>query len=107
MPTPTPPPQQPVPTPPRVDQAAEKAAIQQLLARYVAAYNALDERQLRAIDPNFTGIPNKSLVLKSLELQVSIVSIDVSPDGQAGLSQRLLFLTSGIALVSRLLAPAR
>ena len=58
VPTPTPPPQ-PVPTPPRVDQAAEKAAIQQLLARYVAAYNALDERQLRAIDPNFTGIPNK------------------------------------------------
>jgi hypothetical protein len=83
VPTPTSPPQQPVPTPPRVDQAAEKAAIQQLLARYVAAYNALDERQLRAIDPNFTGIPNK-VVLKSLELQVSIVSIDVSPDGQAG-----------------------
>ena len=82
-PTPTSPPQQPVPTPPRVDQVAEKAAIQQLLDRYIAAYNTLDERQLRAIDPNFTGIPNK-VVPKSLELQVSSVSIDVSPDGQAG-----------------------
>jgi hypothetical protein len=79
-PIPTPRPPQPA-APPQPDLAAERAAIQQLLSRYVAAYNALDEGQLRRIDPGFTSIANR-VVLKSLELRVSGVSIDFSPDGQ-------------------------
>jgi hypothetical protein len=66
---------------PKPDLAAERAAIQQLLNRYVAAYMALDEAQVRRIYPGFSGIANR-VVLKSLELRVSGVSIDVSPDGQ-------------------------
>ncbi len=78
---PSPPPPQPSPAAPQPDLAAERAAIQQLLTRYVTAYNALDEAQLRRIDPRFTNIPNRVL-LKSLELRLSEVSIDVSPEGQ-------------------------
>ena len=83
VPTPTPVTPQPVPTPPRVDLAAERVAIQQLLNRYVAAYDALDEGRLREIDPSFQSIANRVL-LKSLELRVSDVVIDVAPDGQSG-----------------------
>jgi hypothetical protein len=64
-----------------VDLTAERAAIQELLNRYVGAYNAVDESQLIRIDPRFSSIPNRVLV-KSLELRVSEVSIDISSDGQ-------------------------
>jgi hypothetical protein len=82
-----PPPQNPIPAPqqpppaPQPDLAAERAAIQQLLNRYVAAYIALDEAQLKSIDPGFSGIRNRMLI-KSLELRVSNVSIEVLPDGE-------------------------
>jgi hypothetical protein len=52
------------------------------LNRYVAAYIALDEAELKSIDPGFSGIRNRMLI-KSLELRVSNVSIEVSPDGEA------------------------
>jgi hypothetical protein len=51
------------------------------LNRYVAAYVALDEAELKSIDPGFTGIRNRMLI-KSLELRLSNVSIDVLPDGE-------------------------
>jgi hypothetical protein len=79
-PDPIAPPPQPPPAP-QPDLAAERAAIQQLLARYVSAYNVLDEAELRRIDPGFSNIPNRVL-LKSLELRISEVFIDVSPEGQ-------------------------
>jgi hypothetical protein len=79
-PTPTPRPPEPVPVP-QPDLAAERAAIQQLLNRYVAAYIALDEAELKSIDPGFPGIRQRNL-MKSLELRLSNVSIEVLPDGQ-------------------------
>ncbi len=62
--------------------AAERAAIEQLLGQYVAAYNRMDEQRLRQIDPAFRGIPSRPL-LKSVDLKLSQVSIDVTPDGQS------------------------
>jgi serine/threonine-protein kinase len=91
-PQPQSPPQQPAvaspttPTPsppaePRIDMAAERAAIQQLISRYAAAYGRLDETELRRIDPEFAGIPSRVL-LKSLELTPSAIVVDVDPNGQ-------------------------
>jgi hypothetical protein len=91
-PQPQPQPQQPTvaspttttPPPPaeaRIDLAAERSAIQQLIARYAAAYNRLDENELRRIDPGFTSIPQRP-VLKSLELTPSAIVIDVDQNGQ-------------------------
>jgi hypothetical protein len=64
-----------------VNEAAEVAAIQQLLNRYVAAYNALDGAQLKRIDPRAPNLPDRVL-LESIDMRASDVSIDVSPDGQ-------------------------
>jgi len=85
------PPNQPQPpevtvTPPprtelRVDLAAERAAIQQLIARYAAAYGRMDEDELRRIDPGFTSIPSRVL-LKSVELTAAGIVIDVAQDAQ-------------------------
>jgi hypothetical protein len=91
-PQPQSPPQQPAvaspttatpspPAEPRVDMAAERAAIQQLISRYAAAYGRLDETELRRIDPAFAGIPSRVL-LKSLELTPSAIVVDVDPNGQ-------------------------
>jgi hypothetical protein len=56
--------------------------IRLLLDQYVLAYNKMDEERLREIDPTFRSIPSRSL-LRSVELRLSQVSIDVSPDGQS------------------------
>jgi hypothetical protein len=66
---------------PRVDLAAERASIQQLLDRYVAAYNAQDQAQLKRIDPRAPTLPDRVLV-KSIDVRMSDVSIDVSADGE-------------------------
>jgi tetratricopeptide (TPR) repeat protein len=66
---------------PRVDVAADRAAILQLISRYADAYGRLDEAELRRIDPGFTGIPSRVL-LKSLELTPSAIVVDVDPNGQ-------------------------
>jgi len=63
----------------RAAEARERAAIQQLLDQYVAAYNALDERRLRQLVAGFTGIPGRPLI-KSVQLRLSNQRIDVSPD---------------------------
>ena len=92
VPVPQPQPPQPIPAPqvnpalpsptePRVDLAAERAAIQQIIGRYAAAYSRLDENELRRIDPGFTSIPSRVL-LKSVELTPSGIAIDVDPTGQ-------------------------
>lgn len=67
---------------PRVDPVAERAAIQQLIARYAAAYSRLDENELRSIDPLFTTIPSRVL-LKSVEVTPSAIAIDVDQAGQS------------------------
>ena len=92
VPTPTPVTPQPVPTPPRVDLVAERAAIQQLVNRYVAAYNALDEAQLKRIDPRAPNLPDRVL-LKSIDVRVSDVSIDVSPDGETAVLRAIQTVT--------------
>jgi hypothetical protein len=63
----------------RAAEARERAAIQQLLDQYVAAYNALDERRLRQLVAGFTGIPGRPLI-KSVQLRLSNQRIDVSAD---------------------------
>jgi hypothetical protein len=65
----------------RVDLDAEEEAIQQLIARYAAAYSRLDEDELRRIVPGFTGIQGRVL-LKSVELTPSGIAINVDPTGQ-------------------------
>jgi hypothetical protein len=73
----------PVPAPPPgVNLAAERTAIEELLGRYVEAYNNMDEGRLRQIDPTFRGIPSRSM-LRSVTLKMSNVSIDVAGDGQS------------------------
>ena len=69
------------PAEPRVDLAAERASIQQLISRYAAAYSRMDENELRRIDPEFTSIPSRVL-LKSVEVTPSAIVIDVEPSGQ-------------------------
>ena len=78
-------PASPEPSPPQApssDAAADRAAIEQLLRDYVAAYNRMDEGRLQQIDPTFRGIPSRPL-LKSVELKLSGVSITFAPDGQS------------------------
>lgn len=70
------------PPPPAPDpRLAAEAAIRSLLDDYVAAYNHLDEDRLRRIDPSFRGIQGRSLI-SSLQLTLSDLSIQVSPDAQ-------------------------
>jgi hypothetical protein len=69
------------PTRPDLTQAA-RFEIQQLLNQYVAAYREMNDRDLKAIDPSFRGIPRRELI-KSVSLTVGQPQIDVSPDGQA------------------------
>jgi hypothetical protein len=70
----------PPPAEPRID-LVERAAIQQLIARYAAAYSRLDEDELRRIVPGFSGIPMRMLI-KSVEVTPSAVVIDVDLTGQ-------------------------
>jgi hypothetical protein len=70
------------PAAPRIDLAAERAAIQQIISRYASAYARMDEGELRRIDPGFTSIPSRVL-LKSVELTPSGIAIDVDPGGQS------------------------
>jgi hypothetical protein len=59
-----------------------KAAIQQLLDQYVAAYRAMNEPRLKAIDPSFRGIQRREL-MKSVSLTLGQPQIDVMPGGQS------------------------
>jgi hypothetical protein len=65
----------------RVDPAAERAAIQQVISQYAAAYSRMDEDALRRIDPDFRGIPSR-VVLKSVEMTPSAIAIDLDAAGQ-------------------------
>ena len=69
-----------MPAGPNLD--AERTAIGQVLAQYVAAYNRMDEGRLREIDPSFRGIPSR-LLLRSVTLTPSDLAITVNPDGQS------------------------
>jgi len=65
-----------------VDLAADRASIQQLLGQYVSAYNRMDDRRLREIDPTFNGIQRRELI-NTVTLSLPQVSIDVAADGQS------------------------
>ena len=67
---------------PRVNIEQDRADIQALLNDYVAAYNRLDDAQLRSIDPAFDGIRQRALI-RSVELRLQASSIRVAPDGQS------------------------
>jgi hypothetical protein len=73
-----------LPPEPKVDIAAERASIQQVISRYVATYSRLDEDALRRIDPGFTSIPSRVLV-KSVEVTTSGITIDVDSTGQSAI----------------------
>jgi hypothetical protein len=61
-----------------VDLAAERAAIQDLLERYVAAYERRDEEGLRAFCVNF----NRTLI-RSVDLTITAPTIELAADGQS------------------------
>jgi hypothetical protein len=70
---------------PQTDSTPDaKAAIQQLLDQYVAAYRAMNEPRLKAIDPSFRGIQRREL-MKSVSLTLGQPQIDVLPDGQSAI----------------------
>jgi tetratricopeptide (TPR) repeat protein len=79
-PSPAPPPPPPAPIGPNLD--AERAAIGQVLAQYVAAYSRMDEGRLREIDPAFRTIPSR-LLLREVTLTPSDLDLRVSADGQS------------------------
>jgi hypothetical protein len=77
----------PAPTP-RVSVEAERAAIRRVLAEYVEAYQSLDDRRIRSIDPTFGGFdPRTRTLLRAVQVTLSSPQIDVDADG---LSARVL-----------------
>jgi hypothetical protein len=71
----------PVPT---VNVAAERSAIRELVNRYVAAFESMDERRIRAIDPSYRGLdPRSRVLLRSRNLALSDESIEIADDGQS------------------------
>jgi len=77
----------PAPTP-RVSVEAERAAIRRVLAEYVEAYQSLDDRRIRSIDPTFGGFdPRTRALLRAVQVTLSSPQIDVDADG---LSARVL-----------------
>jgi len=61
-----------------------RAEIQQLLNQYVLAYNEMNERALKVIDPSFRGIPRRELI-KSVSLVLDRPQIAIMADGQTAL----------------------
>jgi len=64
-----------------VNPEQDRADIQALLNAYVAAYNRLDDAELKRIDPAFDGIRQRALI-RSVELRLQ-ASIRVATDGQS------------------------
>jgi serine/threonine-protein kinase len=75
-------PDKPPPPPPGPDFTADKALIRQILDQYVAAWERMDEKALKQIEPGFSGSVSR-LVYSAIEMTLSEQpSIVVEPDGR-------------------------
>ena len=97
-----PPPSAPPVSPKPSDVDNNRAAIERLLASYVAALNRMDEEAVRAIDPGFAAFPTPSGT--PFQATVSEVAIALAQNGQsATLRARVNFTGTG----GRPLSPSR